>query len=71
MKAVFEGQWCKPLRDADLIVVGRRGRGEVAELLLGSVSHELTHDTARPVLLISPARTCGAREPVAAAQEKA
>ena len=39
--------------DADLVVVGRRGRGNVAELLLGSVSHELSHRCRRPVVLIS------------------
>jgi nucleotide-binding universal stress UspA family protein len=39
--------------NADLIVVGRRGRGGVAELLLGSVSHELVLNSKRPVLLIS------------------
>ncbi len=39
--------------EADLIVVGRRGRSQVAELLLGSVSHELTHHCRRPVLVVS------------------
>lgn len=39
--------------DADLVVVGRRGRGGVAELVLGSVSHELTHRCSRPVVLVS------------------
>ena len=40
--------------DADVIVVARRGRGGVAELLLGSVSHELALHSKRPVLLIEP-----------------
>jgi nucleotide-binding universal stress UspA family protein len=38
---------------ADLVVVGRRGRGTVTELLLGSVSHELAHHCATPVVLVS------------------
>lgn len=38
---------------ADVIVVGRRGRGGVAELVLGSVSHELILHSKRPILLIS------------------
>lgn len=46
--------------EADIIVVGRRGRGGVAEFLLGSVSHELTLHAGRPVLLISPSRKAGA-----------
>lgn len=40
---------------ADLIVVGRRGRGGAAELLLGSTSHELALHSRKPVLLIEPA----------------
>ena len=39
--------------DADIILTGRRGRGGVAELLLGSVSHELVLHSKRPVLVIS------------------
>lgn len=41
--------------NADVIVVGRRGRSGVAELLLGSVSHELAVHSRRPVLLVEPA----------------
>jgi nucleotide-binding universal stress UspA family protein len=39
--------------NADMIVVGRRGRGGVAELLLGSASHELVLHAKRPVLVVS------------------
>ena len=81
MKADFEEQWCRPLKDAglgyravmengrpasaiikvadevnaDVIVLGRRGRGGVAELVLGSVSHEVVLQTKRAVLVISQA----------------
>jgi nucleotide-binding universal stress UspA family protein len=38
--------------NADVIILGRRGRGGVAELVLGSVSHELVLQSNRAVLLI-------------------
>lgn len=41
---------------ADVVVVGRRGRSAVGELVLGSVSHELALHSRRPLLLIEPKR---------------
>ena len=38
--------------DADLVVVGRRGRGGFAELVLGSTSYALIHHLGRPLLII-------------------
>lgn len=37
---------------AELVVVGRRGRGGFAELLLGSTSHHLSHHLDRPLVIV-------------------
>jgi nucleotide-binding universal stress UspA family protein len=37
---------------ADLIIVGSRGRGAMASLLLGSVSHGVVHSADRNVLIV-------------------
>ena len=55
---VAEGQAAKVLlanaEDADLLVVGRRGYGTFREMLLGSVSRQLTVHAKCPLLLVPP-----------------
>jgi nucleotide-binding universal stress UspA family protein len=38
--------------DADMLVVGSRGRGSFAQLLMGSVSSKVAHHAACPVVII-------------------
>jgi nucleotide-binding universal stress UspA family protein len=41
--------------DADLIVVGNKGRNPVSEIVLGNVPLRLLHIAHRPVLVVPPA----------------
>jgi nucleotide-binding universal stress UspA family protein len=57
-EVVVEGQAAKALlanaEDADLLVVGRRGRGTFREMLLGSVSRQVTVHARCPVVVVPP-----------------
>ena len=43
---------CRAGIDATILVVGRRGHGAVAELILGSVSHQCVIHSSCPVLVV-------------------
>jgi nucleotide-binding universal stress UspA family protein len=46
----------KASRDYDMLVVGRRGSGGWAKLLMGSVSSKVTQHAVRPTVVIPDAR---------------
>lgn len=48
------GVLCSVARDADMVVVGARGRGGFRGLLLGSVSHQVVTHAPCPVVVIGP-----------------
>lgn len=49
--------------NADVIVLGTRGRGAVKSMMLGSVSQSVLHHADRSVLVVPSPETCERRQP--------
>ena len=45
--------------DIDLIVIGRRGRSGISELMMGSVSNYVLHHAPCSVLIVQPRKVGG------------
>jgi nucleotide-binding universal stress UspA family protein len=54
--------------DADMLVVGSRGRSGVAAVILGSVSTACVHHASCPVVVVPPPRALPVARPLAEAQ---
>lgn len=50
--------------DVELVVVGTRGHGALASLVLGSVSHSLSHHCPKPLVLVPPGSGLGDRSAI-------
>jgi nucleotide-binding universal stress UspA family protein len=51
-RKVPEGCRLRLYLDAEVIIMGSRGRGDLAGLVLGSTAHKVIHLADRPVLVV-------------------